>query len=145
MPVRGAAVFPSVCLFLSFNIHAAGTVEVPQASQAAQQQQTSPVQQAGPAQQPSPAPQQQKPGTPQQQNPFENVPAGTEKQPQPANPSNIQEAKPATVGDNIIEGVDFRGQPGLGLFPFNPARRSSGRRSCRTDRSVPCALAPKRR
>ncbi len=53
--------------------------------------------------QPSPPPQQQKPP-----NPFENVPQAPEKPSQP--PSNIQEAKPAPIGANIIEAVDFRGQ-----------------------------------
>ncbi|MBV9304212.1 MAG: outer membrane protein assembly factor BamA [Acidobacteriaceae bacterium] len=54
-------------------------------------------------------PQQQNPPqqNPQQQNPFENVPQGPEK---PTQPSKIQEAKPAVVGENIIEAIEFRGQ-----------------------------------
>jgi outer membrane protein insertion porin family len=51
------------------------------------------------------------PNPPKQPNPFENVPQEPEKPPaQPANPSGIQEAKPVTMGANIIEGIDFRGQ-----------------------------------
>lgn len=53
--------------------------------------------------QPSPQPQQK----PLQQNPFENVPQAPER---PTPPSNVQEAQPAKVGENIIEAVDFRGQ-----------------------------------
>ncbi|MGA8026425.1 MAG: outer membrane protein assembly factor BamA [Bryobacteraceae bacterium] len=74
-----------VCLFFSLAAYAA---------------QTAPPQQTAPQQQQNP---------PKQPNPFENVP----EQQQPAPPPNappIQEAKPATVGENIIEGVDFRGQ-----------------------------------
>src|SRR5437868_7441573 len=71
-----------------------------QAASAQNPPQSSP-QQTPPSQQPN----QQKP--PQQQNPFENVPQTPEK---PTQPSNIQEAKPATIGENIIEAVDFRGQ-----------------------------------
>ncbi|MCU1295049.1 MAG: surface antigen, partial [Bryobacterales bacterium] len=63
-------------------------------------------------QQPPPQSQPQPEQKPQQQNPFENIPQAPEKQnqPAPANPSGVQEAKPAPVGDNIIEGIDFRGQ-----------------------------------
>ncbi|MBV9084434.1 MAG: outer membrane protein assembly factor BamA, partial [Acidobacteriaceae bacterium] len=70
-------------------------------------------------QQPSPpppqqnAPQQQHPPgqqNPPQQNPFENVPEQPQRPAQPPNAPNIQEAKPATVGENIIEGIEFRGQ-----------------------------------
>ncbi len=78
-------------------------------SQQSQAQQTQP-QSNPPAQNPPP----QNPPQPKQQNPFENVPQEPEKKPpqpnQPANPSGVQEAKPATIGENIIEGVDFRGQ-----------------------------------
>jgi len=76
------------------------------------QQQQSPA----PAQNPPPQqqnPPQQQPPQQQQQNPFENVPQAPEKPnppPPPQNPAGIQEAKPATVGENIIEAVDFRGQ-----------------------------------
>ncbi len=59
-----------------------------------------------PQQQPQQPPPQQKP---QQQNPFENVPEQPQKA-APKNPSGVQEATPATVGANIIEAVDFRGQ-----------------------------------
>ncbi|MDQ2712082.1 MAG: outer membrane protein assembly factor BamA [Acidobacteriota bacterium] len=51
-----------------------------------------------------------KPPTPTQpQNPFENVPEAPQKPTQP-NPSGVQEAKPAAVGENIIDSVEFRGQ-----------------------------------
>lgn len=70
-----------------------------QSSSAQQQQQQTP-----PQQQPAPKP----------PNPFENVPTAPEKpapgQQPPQNQPGVQEAKPATVGENIIEGVDFRGQ-----------------------------------
>jgi len=52
-------------------------------------------------------PQQNKPN-----NPFENVPTTpeTQKAPEKQNPAAIQDAKPVTVGENIIEAVEFRGQ-----------------------------------
>ncbi len=50
------------------------------------------------------------PQNPRQQNPFENVPEAPQKPARPQNPSGVQEAKPATVGANIIEAVEFRGQ-----------------------------------
>ena len=108
MPARVAVLFPSVCLFLSLNTHAAASgILYP-----AEEEQT---QQQNPAQQPAAPPQQQTPPAPQKpapQNPFENVPTAPEKQPTAPtnNPANIQEEKPASIGDNIIEGVDFRGQ-----------------------------------
>ncbi len=76
------------------------------------------TQQPAPSQQPPTqrAPQQNPPAkppqpqNPNQQNPFENVPEAPQKPTQPQNPNGVQEAKPATVGANIIEGVDFRGQ-----------------------------------
>jgi outer membrane protein insertion porin family len=63
------------------------------------------------AQNPAPAPP-QNPPAPKPANPFENVPEAPAKgQPaKPVPPTGIQEAKPATVGENIIEGVEFRGQ-----------------------------------
>lgn len=68
---------------------------------------------AGPAQQSAaPAnPPKSNPPAPNQQNPFENVPEAPEKpaQPPPPSPSGVQEAKPATIGDNIIEAIEFRG------------------------------------
>ncbi len=83
-----------------------------QQSAPAQQKQQTPPQQNPPTPQPQPAPAQ----PPQQKpaNPFENVPTAPEPpaqpQAQPQQPSNVQEAKSAPVGANIIEGVDFRGQ-----------------------------------
>lgn len=61
-----------------------------------------------PPQNPPPNPP-QKPGPNQQppQNPFQNVPQ-EQKPTQPA--PSVQEAKPAPVGENIIEAVEFRGQ-----------------------------------
>ena len=71
--------------------------------------QSTTTQQQPPAQQQQPKPQQPKPTQPQQQNPFENVPEVPQK-PAPKNPAGVQEAAPATVGPNIIEAVEFRGQ-----------------------------------
>ncbi len=78
----------------------------------AQSSQTNTTQSAPPQQQTKPPqgqtpPQQNKPN-----NPFENVPATpeTQKTPEKQNPAGIQEAKPAVVGENIIEAVEFRGQ-----------------------------------
>ena len=75
------------------------------------------------AQTPEQPPNQQKPPAPepkkQQQNPFENIPAAPEKtQPAPAPsptpttppPGGISEVKPATIDENIVEEVQFRGQ-----------------------------------
>jgi outer membrane protein insertion porin family len=75
----------------------------PASPQQQQQQQSSPPASQNP-------PQQQ--GKPPAQNPFENVPTTPEKpeQPQKQAPTGIQEAKPVTVSENIIEAVDFRGQ-----------------------------------
>ncbi|HWF47279.1 MAG TPA: outer membrane protein assembly factor BamA [Bryobacteraceae bacterium] len=47
---------------------------------------------------------------PKPPNPFENVPQGQPTPNQPQNQPKVQEAKPAPVGENIIEGIDFRGQ-----------------------------------
>jgi outer membrane protein insertion porin family len=87
-----------------------------QSSTGQQQSQQQPPAQP-PQQNPPAQPQQQKPPAqpPQQRpaNPFENVPTAPEqpKQPQqPQPPGNVQEAKPAPVGPNVIEAVDFRGQ-----------------------------------
>src|SRR6185437_10895118 len=60
----------------------------------------------------TPPPPPQQPQTPPQQkppNPFENVPEAPQK-PTPQAPNGVQEAKPAAVGENIIETVEFRGQ-----------------------------------
>ncbi len=67
-------------------------------------------------QQQKPPPEPQKPPPPQQQNPFENVPAAPEKtQPTPTAPTTpppgaVSEVKPATIDENIVEEVQFRGQ-----------------------------------
>ncbi|MGI9072991.1 MAG: outer membrane protein assembly factor BamA [Bryobacteraceae bacterium] len=110
-------VFPTICFICSVCVvnllasRAFAAAEGPGAGQRIEQA-TSPQnpppsnppqnssQQAPPSQPP-----QQKP--PQQQNPFENVPQAPEK---PTPPSNIQEAQPAKMGENIIEAVEFRGQ-----------------------------------
>lgn len=71
-----------------------------------------------PAQQPSQPPQQpppqqpapQQPPAQQPANPFESVPEAPNKKTEPTPPTGVQEAKPTAVGDNIIEGVDFRGE-----------------------------------
>ena len=80
-------------------------------AQSSTQQKTPPPQ---PQQNPPAQTPQQKPAQPPQQkpaNPFETVPTAPERQPgQPQQPANVQEAKPAQIGPNIIEGVDFRGQ-----------------------------------
>src|SRR5581483_2388325 len=80
-------------------------------AQSSTQQKTPPTQ---PQQNPPAQTPQQKPAQPPQQkpaNPFETVPTAPERQPgQPQQPANVQEAKPAQIGPNIIEGVDFRGQ-----------------------------------
>ncbi len=76
-------------------------------------QQSTPPQNPPPTHNPPQNPPQQKPPQPnpqkpqQQPNPFENVPQAPEKA---APPSSVQEAKPAAIGENIIEAVDFRGQ-----------------------------------
>jgi outer membrane protein insertion porin family len=82
---------------------------------------------AAPAMRGEPAPQQQTPPPkqnpppaqnppPKQNNPFENVPEAPQKPatpaptPPPAATPGVQEAKPAPVGANIVEQVNFRGQ-----------------------------------
>src|SRR5579884_98070 len=81
---------------------------------AAQQNPPSPQQPPQPAPHPSATPQQPPQQTPPKQqpqnpqNPFENVPEAAPEKPNPSN--NIKEAKPAPVGANIIEEIDFRGQ-----------------------------------
>ncbi|MBV8553259.1 MAG: outer membrane protein assembly factor BamA [Acidobacteriaceae bacterium] len=87
----------------------------------AQSTQTTNAGQSAPQQQPQ-APKQSQPSRPSQQqtqpqqppaqqppNPFENVPEAPQKN-APSKPSGVQEATPATVGANIIEAVEFRGQ-----------------------------------
>jgi outer membrane protein insertion porin family len=68
--------------------------------------QNPPLQQPAPTQPPANQPQQKQPS------PFENVPTAPERpaQPTPQTPSGIQEPKPAMIGENIIEAVEFRGQ-----------------------------------
>ena len=107
-PKRLRMPVPAVCL-LGFCLLFSGSSAATAGEQA---------QQAPPPQQPAtqPAPQQKPPSNPPQpqnpgqQNPFENVPEAPQKPAQPQNPNAVQEAKPAAVGANIIEGVDFRGQ-----------------------------------
>lgn len=57
-------------------------------------------------------PQQARPPQTRPNNPFETVPTAPEtpKTPEKPNPAGVQEAKTVTVGDNIIEAVEFRGQ-----------------------------------
>lgn len=101
-----AACFVSILCFVA--VLAAAEPQQAQPQNQPQQKPAPPSQQPSQQQPPSqqPAPPQQKP--PAQPNPFENVPEAPA-QPQ-QNPSNIQEAKPAPVGENIIEAVEFRGQ-----------------------------------
>jgi outer membrane protein insertion porin family len=98
---------PEASTAASFNAAAFVTAD-PQSTQTAP-----PAQTQTPANPPATPPQQQQPAPQQPANPFETVPEAPAKpkpqEPAPA-PTGIQEAKPATVGDNIIEGVDFRGQ-----------------------------------
>ncbi|MBV9939530.1 MAG: hypothetical protein JO150_13565, partial [Acidobacteriaceae bacterium] len=108
---------PAVCLLCSLPAGFALTSEAPASkapevvfsiSSEQQQQQQTPN---APA--PQNPPQQQQPQKPPAQNPFENVPVAPEKPNQPSpqpNPSGVQEAKPATIGENIVEAVEFRGQ-----------------------------------
>jgi outer membrane protein insertion porin family len=74
---------------------------------------------AAPQTQQTPVPTQQKPpqNPPQKQpNPFENVPENPQKAPPVTPPTTtpppggVTEVKPATIGDNIVEEVQFRGQ-----------------------------------
>ncbi|HEY7211039.1 MAG TPA: outer membrane protein assembly factor BamA [Bryobacteraceae bacterium] len=90
---------PAVCLLVVSSICA--PMLDAQATQNPPRPQNPPQQNPPPQQQP-----QQKPP-----NPFENVPEVPQPKPnQPQQPSGTQEAKPAQVAPNIIEGVDFRGQ-----------------------------------
>lgn len=76
------------------------------ANQAAQQNPPATQQDAGSGNQTPPA---QKPPQGQQNNPFENVPEAPEKNQPAPTPSGTQEAHPATVNENIVEEIDFRG------------------------------------
>lgn len=102
-----AATRSTAFYLLFFAVGAARAFQAPAANPA----QSSSQQQQPPAQQPP----QQQPPAPKPPNPFENVPTAPEKpapgQPNaPQAPGGVQEAKPATIGENIIESVDFRGQ-----------------------------------
>ena len=117
MPSCAFSLAASLCL--SLNVSAtpgkspsssgiAASAQAAQPSPQSSQTQTPPAQQ--PAQQPAHPPQQQPPA-----NPFESVPEAPaapkpKEQPAPPPANGIQEAKPAAVGDNIIEAVDFRGE-----------------------------------
>ena len=92
-------------------------------SQSAQSGQTTTSQNPPQQQQPKPPEsqnqnqQQTRPQTPPQQskpnNPFENVPTTPDAPKAPApkqNPTGVQDAQTVPVGENIIEGVEFRGQ-----------------------------------
>jgi outer membrane protein insertion porin family len=107
MPASAVSGLSIACLFSSLAVgSAAGAVSGPTEGQPLDQtnsQQTQPQQNSQQPQQQNPPQQKQ-----QQQNPFENVPETPQKPAQP--PSNIQEAKPAPVGENVIEEVQFRGQ-----------------------------------
>lgn len=113
-----AAVFLfSFCLFFSAPAYSADAVSgvadptLSEAGAPGQSQQTAPTQQKPQQQPPQNPPPAQNPSHPPDT--FENVPEAPQKptQPtQPQNPTSIQEAKPAAVGENIIEAVDFRGQ-----------------------------------
>lgn len=102
MPTSAACAITSVCFLISLNVSPAMAQGTPP--------QNPPVQNP-PPQNPPPQqnPPQQKPPAQKPPNPFENVPVAPEKPAQPPNP-NIQEAKPAAIGENIIEEVQFRGQ-----------------------------------
>lgn len=104
-PKRLRMPVPAVCL-LGFCLLLSGS-SVASATQ--QTQQPAPSQQK-PSTQPPPQQNPPQPQNPRQQNPFENVPEAPQKPKQPQAPSGVQEAKPAPVGANIIEAVDFRGQ-----------------------------------
>ncbi len=101
--------FPASAFALSF--------EAPQTPAQTAPAQTTPPQQ-NPPQQQTPPQQQQNPPQPQQpNNPFQSVPEAPGSKPaQPApptaapTPNGIQESKTATVGENIVEAVEFRGQ-----------------------------------
>src|ERR1700761_384724 len=114
MPALAIRLVPSGCLLVWLALtpltHAADDAVTGRPDGQATSQQPAAPAQNPPQQSPqqTPPPQQQNPP-----NPFENVPQAPEKpnQPtQPQNPAGIKEAKPAGVGENIIEGVEFRGQ-----------------------------------
>ncbi len=97
------SLFASIsCLLLSLSAGAALTTANP-VEGAAQ----TPATQTPAPQSPPPTPPAQKPP-----NPFENVPTAPERPNAPVAPNqpSVGEAKTVTIGANIIEGVDFRGQ-----------------------------------
>jgi len=94
----------------AYQAASAGSQQTNSTQKSTPQQQPTPQQQQPAPQQQRPAPQQKPPQQqPQQQNPFENVPEAPQK-PAAPKPSGVQEPTPATVGENIIEEVQFRGQ-----------------------------------
>jgi outer membrane protein insertion porin family len=116
MPRSAMSVSPRSCLLITAIVFAvlaqAQQTPAPAASTQEQRQQT-PNQQR-PNQQ---TPNQSQPPRPQQPpgqrppNPFENVPETPQRPNQPNQPQpGIQEAKPAPIGQNVIEAVEFRGQ-----------------------------------
>jgi len=116
MPPSAACVVSSVYLFASLSIYPLHAAENPApagpaADQSASQQKPAPAPQQTPPSQQTPAPRQNPPPQqPQAPNPFENVPEQQQQKPTQPTAPLVQEGKPAPVGDNIIEGVDFRGQ-----------------------------------
>jgi outer membrane protein insertion porin family len=104
-------------LLLFLQVAASPAAAAPQSQSSNNSQSSSQNKENPPSSQPQQKPpQQQNPSQPaptpnQAPNPFENVPTAPEKPNQPQqNPSGVQEAKPAPVGANIIEAIDFRGQ-----------------------------------
>ena len=97
MPSCAVSLAASICLSIPL-VAAPHPLQAPAQSQP-QTPQNPPTQQP-PAQQPA--------------NPFETVPEAPSKPapktPAPAPANGVQEVKPVAVGENIIEGVDFRGQ-----------------------------------
>ena len=98
VPVLPACIICSVCLInlLCASRAFAGAGQRLEQATSAQNPPQNPPPKTAPSQQPQ-----------QQQNPFENVPQAPEK---PTPPSNIQEAKPTPMGENLIEAIEFRGQ-----------------------------------
>jgi outer membrane protein insertion porin family len=133
MPFLTAPAATSLCVLVGFvAVSTLGPArlyaQAQSSSQAAAQQQQTPPPQTPPAQHPPvqtpPAqnpPAQNPPVQPppaRPNNPFENVPEVPKPNtppnqpaaPTPAPSTGVQEAKPVPVGENIIEGVEFRGQ-----------------------------------
>lgn len=108
--ILSASVVGGICLTAAlpafpFSPFLSGAVEAQPQSTSPQQ---NPPQHPNTSQPPTPPP---TPPAPKPPNPFENVPQAPQPtQPQNQAPSAVQEAKPVGVGENIIEGIDFRGQ-----------------------------------